>query len=255
MSKLTAQEKKKLYAEVLPIAQEYRKTFIGDQNVIKDTFKTIEQLGFLLLRFPAIGNDTNISGLTIYKEPYNCIYINTRQNLGRQYMSCWHEVYHAYTGEGNGLSYVEDSNIDPIEFKADTFAGIILMPENLVKNYILMNDISVEYLSHTDIIKMQNYFRVGYSAMLTRIIQLYPQYARKLHSRYAIAGDNQIQRIKMKTKVFEVQGDLQLVTATNDVYFPQSFLDNIEFNLKENRISKEKAYDLLNVLERLGNDT
>ena len=53
MKKLSEEEKTKLYEEVHPIALEYRESFIHKDEVIKDTFKTIEQLGFLLIRFPA----------------------------------------------------------------------------------------------------------------------------------------------------------------------------------------------------------
>lgn len=81
MKKLSEEEKTKLYEEVHPIALEYRESFIHKDEVIKDTFKTIEQLGFLLIRFPAIGENTSLSGFTIYKAPYNCIYINSRQIL------------------------------------------------------------------------------------------------------------------------------------------------------------------------------
>ena len=75
MKNLTEQEKAKLYEEVYPIALEFRKSFISEHEVIKDTFETIEQLGFLLLRFPAIDGSTALSGFTIHKAPYDCIYI------------------------------------------------------------------------------------------------------------------------------------------------------------------------------------
>ena len=168
MKKLSEEEKTKLYEEVHPIALEYRESFIHKDEVIKDTFKTIEQLGFLLIRFPAIGENTSLSGFTIYKAPYNCIYINSRQNLGRQYLSCWHECYHIHTGEGNGISYTENLMEDPIEYKANAFASVILMPDNLVKRYIALHNISLQYLRHEDIIRMQNYLSLIHISEPTR---------------------------------------------------------------------------------------
>ena len=254
MKKLTEQEKTKLYEEVHPIALEYRESFISKDEVIKDTFKMIEQLGFLLIRFPAVGENTSLSGFTIYKNPYNCIYINSRQNLGRQYLSCWHECYHIHTGEGNGISYTEAAMQDPIEYKASAFASIILMPDELVKKYILSHNISVQYIKHEDIIRMQNYFNVGYSAMLARIIQLFPQYKKNLQNRYAIAKDTEEKRRLLEKKTKSVNGNLQLINATNDVYIPDSFYDDITFNLDKKRISKEKAFDLLKVIDGLNID-
>lgn len=254
MKKLTEQEKAKLYKEVYPIALEFRKSFISEQEIIKDTFKMIEQLGFLLLRFPAMNGNTSLGGFTIHKEPYDCIYINSRQNLGRQYMSCWHECYHAYTKEGNGISYIDAVKQDPVEYKADLFAGLILMPKNLVEKYIKMENISLQYLSYENIIRMQNFFKVGYSAMLARILQIYPEYKDTLQNRFAIAKDSPVQREKLKEKTLSVQGDLQLINATNDIYIPNSFIENIEFNVNRKRISKEKAYELLKFIDGLEND-
>lgn len=254
MKKLSEEEKTKLYEEVRPIALEYRESFIHKDEVIKDTFNTIEQLGFLLIRFPALGENTSLSGFTIYKSPYNCIYINSRQNLGRQYLSCWHECYHICTGEGNGISYTECLMEDPIEFKANAFASVILMPDDLVRRYIDVHSISVQYLKHEDIIRMQNYFKVGYSAMLARIIQLYPEYKKNLQTRYAIAKNTEKQRKLLEDKTKAVNGNLQLINATNDIYIPDSFYNNIVFNLDKKRISEEKAFELLKVIDGLKDD-
>lgn len=254
MKNLTEDEKAKLYEEVYPIALGFRSSFIGNQEIIKDTFKTIEQLGFLLLRFPAVGGDTSLGGFTIHKEPYDCIYINSRQNLGRQYMSCWHECYHAYTKEGSGISYIASVKQDSVEYKADLFAGMILMPTDSVRKYIKYHNISLQYLRHEDIIRMQNYYRVGYLAMLLRILQIYPEYKASLQNRFAIAAGTPIQREKLEKKTLAVQGDLQLIRATNDIYLPHTFMEDISFNIKEGRISKEKAYELLKVIDGLKND-
>ncbi|MEZ3447487.1 MAG: ImmA/IrrE family metallo-endopeptidase [Lachnospiraceae bacterium] len=251
MKKLTDDKKIKLYEEVCPVALKYRESFIQKDEVIKDTFKTIEQLGFLLLRFPAVGENTSLSGFTMYKQPYHCIYVNSRQNLGRQYLSCWHECYHIYTGEGSGISYTESAMEDPFEYKANVFASIILMPDNLVKGYIESHRLSVDYLKYEDIIQMQNFFNVGYSAMLTRIIQLYPQYKKNLQNRYAIAGKSEKQRKLLEEKTQSVNGNLQLINATNDIYISDSFYEDIRYNLDKKRISKEKAFELLKVIDGL----
>ena len=254
MGRLSEEEKNKLYEDVRPIALECRKSIINENDVINDTFGTIERLGILLLRFPALNNDTSLCGFTLYKHPYNCIYINTRQNLGRQYISCWHEYYHIYTGEGTGLSYLDSENEDPIEYKATLFASMILMPENLVRKYVEDRKVNLEFIKHTDIIKMQNYFGVGHSAMLTRLIQIFPEYKDNMQNRYGIAGKSQKQRERLEEKTIQADGNLHLIKATNDIYVPNSFYDDLEMNMKEKRISKEKAYSLLEIIGRLQDD-
>ena len=159
-----------------------------------------------------------------------------------------------HTGEGNGISYTENLMEDPIEYKANAFASVILMPDNLVKRYIALHNISLQYLRHEDIIRMQNYFNVGYSAMLSRIIQLYPAYKKNLQNRYAIARNTENQRKLLEEKTKAVHGNLQLIHATNDIYIPDSFYNDITFNLDKKRISKEKAFELLKVVDGLNND-
>lgn len=101
---------------------------------------------------------------------------------------------------------------------------------------------------------MQNYFNVGYSAMLSRIIQLYPAYKKNLQNRYAIARNTENQRKLLEEKTKAVHGNLQLIHATNDIYIPDSFYNDITFNLDKKRISKEKAFELLKVVDGLNND-
>ena len=253
MVKLSNEEKIKLYEDVSPIAAEFRRSFITDDDVIEDTFQKIQQLGFLLIRFPATGKNSGLSGFTIHKEPYDCIYINSNHSLGRQYLSCWHECFHIITKEGNGLSYVKAIKEDPIEYKANIFASMILMPENLVKKYVEEKSISIEYISHIDIIKMQNYFKVSYSAMLTRLMQIYPQYKKALSNRYAIAIKSEYQREKLIRKTKEASGDIKLISPSNDIYIPDSFYEDLAFNIQEKRISKNKAFEILKIIDGLNN--
>lgn len=250
MAGLSKEEKKKLSDEVIPIAERFRKTYIGDLP-INDSFEMIQQLGYFIVKFPALDGNTDLSGFLIKKGQYNCIYINSRHSLGRQYTSIWHECYHAYTGDGCGLSYTKNLFVDPAEYKANAFAGGILMPENLIAKYIQENSVDLKCIDYVGLIKMQNYFNVSYSALLTRILQIYPQYRNDLQDKYAI-GKNTPEAIKQFTEVTKLaEGKIELIQPTNDIYIPEELFDNIQFNLKENRISKEKALDILELIDGL----
>jgi Zn-dependent peptidase ImmA (M78 family) len=253
-NKLTPKEKDFYYKSIIPIADEARKEFMGDYEPINNSFETIEQLGFLVLRFPSRG-DSDLSGFFMRKSENNCIYINTNQTLGRQFTSIWHEYYHYYTNDGQGLSYVSKVTTDPSEFKADTFAGCILMPEKIVKQYIEINNILLNRISYIELIKMQNYFRVSLAALLVRLIQIYPNEKDVLQKRFAITKNNINTITRLQNYTMQANGDIRLIQPTNEVYIPESFYDNLENNLNNNRISKEKAYELLKVIEELFNAT
>lgn len=194
---LTKKEKLELYKKIVPIAEVERSKILSDDMPIKDTFGLLEQLGFFILKFPS--KDEDLSGFHIEKIGINCIYINTRNTYGRQNFSGWHEYYHAVVEKGEGLSYVSEQQNDPIEYKAECFAGCMLMPEKLVKEHLnKLNVTDVKYISYDNLIKMQKYFNVSYSSIVTRLIQIYPNRNKELSQRYALSKPARSEELRKK---------------------------------------------------------
>jgi len=249
--RLEADLQEKLYKSVIPIAKNARNSFVAEGKVIEDSFKLIEQLGFLLLRYPAFGASEEISGFYIKKGNVNCIYINSLMSLGRQNLSVWHEYYHYYTGDGNGLSYTNNSVWDESEYKANAFAGCILMPEELIYEYLHSANITIPYIKNVQLVQMQSYFKVSLSALITRLCMLFPDHKANLGSRYGLTQKNEKSIQKLNKLIEEAQGDISLVQPTNDIYIPDSFFDDIEYNIKNERISLDRAKELLDMVDRL----
>lgn len=249
--KLSSEVRQELYQSVVPIAKEVRKTFIAEDKVIEDSFGLIEQLGFLLLRFPAFEGTNELSGFYIKKGTIKCIYINSAISLGRQYHSVWHEFYHSHTGDGTGISYTERLDQDESEFRANAFAGCILMPENIVREYLDSKNITMPYIKNTQLIEMQTYFKVSLSALITRLGMIFPIYKSNLANRYSLTQNTDTAKRKLHQLVDEAHGDMTLLQPTNDIYIPNSFFDDIEYNVKNERISLERAQNLLQVVDEL----
>lgn len=247
--RLKTEEKTKAYNEVVPVAQQFRRKYIPDNEIIKDTIRVLEeQLGYFILKFPS--KDENLSGFHIEKSGVHCIYVNSGHPLGRQFFSAWHECYHAINGQIS-VSLTDKINKDIEEFKAECFAGCILMPEGIMRQYIIYNSINLDYLSYIDIIKMQHFFGVSYSAMITRLIQLFPQYTHKLQPRYALG--KRARKKELEENTLQANCSINLIKPTNDFYVSHKFFENIQFNLKNERISQEKAMSLINLIESMGN--
>jgi Zn-dependent peptidase ImmA (M78 family) len=246
VAKLSIQDKDRLYRSVIPVASEYRMKILDENQPIEDSFAVLEELGFFIVRFPA---DESLSGFHIKKSGRDCIFINSKHPLGRQFFSSWHEYYHAVTGEGGGISLTNQRNYNEIEYKAECFAGCILMPERLAREYVIKNRINLQYLSHIDLIKMQNFFRVSYSAMITRLIQIYPEYKKFLRLRFALGSISK--KGELLSKTVQANGDILLIQATQGVILPQSFYENIKFNLETNRISKEKGAAIWDLIDSI----
>ncbi|KGA98662.1 hypothetical protein AJ85_06505 [Alkalihalobacillus alcalophilus ATCC 27647 = CGMCC 1.3604] len=244
-NKLTPLQKEELYQSVVPIAEEFRSRFLNRDEPIEDTFNTLEQLGYFIVRFPA---HENLSGFYIKKGEYNCIFVNSSHSLGRQYYSAWHEVYHAYTGDIGGISLFNDIKHSEMEQRAEYFASCILMPEDMVRRYIRQNGLSnLKYISYDNLIIMQNYFRVSFKALITRLIKLYPTYKMDLSVRYNLGTKKNAQ--KLINKIHGVGGDETLVLPTNKFSVSQRFYELLYSNLEEDRISAEKAQSVLELLE------
>lgn len=243
MAKINTKIQLQLYREnVLPIAIAERNKIIPEYSTVKDTFYLLEQLGFFILRFPSY--EDNLSGFYIKKSEFDCVYINSNHTLGRQFFSAWHEYYHAITGEGGGVSLFNQMTEDIIECKAELFAGYMLMPENLVIKYINENKLNLNYLSHLQVIKMQNYFRVSYRAMIKRLTIMFPEF-KNLKSLYALGSKERHEELCKKTE--QVNGDIKLIKPTNDFYVSQQFKNDILENLEMDKIDREKAELLLNM--------
>jgi len=243
-STLSAKKKEELYKSVIPIASEFRNRFLDKDRPIKNTFETLEQLGYFIVRFPT---HDSLSGFHIKKGNYDCIFVNSSHSLGRQYFSAWHECYHAYTRDGGGISLRDDIKYDETEYKAECFAGCILMPEELVKDYIDKHISDLTYISYEELIIMQNFFRVSFSALITRLIQLFPQYKQALSNRYPLSKPNNAHRLLELTR--KVEGDLSLIQPTNDFSVSQKFYERLHDNLQMGRITVEKAQAVLEFLE------
>ncbi|MCK6075377.1 ImmA/IrrE family metallo-endopeptidase [Paenibacillus silvae] len=244
--KVSPERAKELHRQIAPIASEYRKKFLDENEPVKDTFHTLEQLGYFIVRFPT---DNNLSGFHIKKSGFDCIFVNSAQPLARQYFSAWHECYHAYTGEGGGITLKDALEYNEIEFKAECFAGCILLPEPMIREYIRQHPVIFKYASYNYLIQMQNYFRVSLNALLTRLSQIYPEAKAVLGSRYSLSLPSRIE--DMKTRIREANGDENLIFPTNDFTVSQRFFENLHNNLDQDRISSEKAYAIMDMIETL----
>lgn len=242
--KITFDRKIKLFEQISPIVEEFRTRYL-DSEPIKDTTETLEQLGFLIVKFPA---PEKLSGFHLRKSNCDCLFINSNHTLGRQNFSAWHEVYHAYTGDVGGISYMGEAEYSEMEQKADIFATNILMPAALVEEYIQkLNLYELTYITNVQIIRMQNHFQVSYSALLTRLCFLYPKYSDVLNRRRGLGTLKR--KNDMRKKISEAGMPLKLTEASNDFYVSSTFYKSIYENLERDRITADKAQSIFEMIE------
>lgn len=242
--KISQEEKANYYKEVTPIAIRERKKLFKD-NTLENEICILEQLGFVIVKFPS--KDKNLSGFCINKSGFNCIYINSNTTRGRQKFSLWHEYYHLITGDGIGISYKDGEKYDKSECKAHLFAGVFIMPRNLVDDYIKENRITMPFIKNVEILKMSNIFNVSFAAMLYRIIELYPKHKNDLNKRFSTANNySKLEELANKSNI-----SIENEKITNDFYISKIFFDQIERNYTEKKITDEKLQSIKELLEKV----
>ncbi|MFV0305074.1 MAG: ImmA/IrrE family metallo-endopeptidase [Moheibacter sp.] len=245
MEKLSTDKKEDLIKEAEDITLRFKEEYKDIvETPILNSFKAAEELGFFVVSGPA---PDKFSGMTMNLQGKSMIVVNSVHPLGRQNYSIWHEVYHSYTGDGQDISLVEESEYNETEYKADIFAANILMDKNVLDTHLKRlgyNSVeNLKYLKKKDVVELQNIFQVSYRAMLTRIISISGR--DDLGNRYGIAS-SQSRIIKYNQK-FGFSGNLE--EGNLPKYISPSFFIYLENNLEKGRISKKYVDDILKFVE------
>lgn len=108
----------------------------------------------------------NTGGMSINNENIQIIAINSDMNLAHQDFMLAHELYHLLIEKRFHFSLCNDVQSDS-EKEANIFASFLLMPDEALKNYLDIYNISK--LNLDDIIKLEGFFQIGHYDMLIRL--------------------------------------------------------------------------------------
>jgi Zn-dependent peptidase ImmA (M78 family) len=226
-------------------AQEMRGALGLGLGPISDVFNVIQQQGILLIRYPAEVDELPAFYAEIQEFPI--IFINSNEVLGRQIFSAAHELCHFFYDRQNlkfflcnpGSQQEEDNRTEII---ADAFAGEFLVPKTGLKAVFHKCFGYPRMITETHVIKMQQYYKVSYAAMLFSLFKAgiitAPTYG-KLKKLGALDNSEQL-RLALKRNGYGTE----LIESTSPQY-PQQFYDAIVENFENGLISYGKLEDLL----------
>ena len=105
-----------------------------------------------------------------YRASDPAIILSSLRPSGRRAFTCAHELGHHSNGDGTSVDQlVEKSNragLDPKEFAADCFAGILLMPRMAVQRAFVVRNCEIQECTPGQVWTVSNYFGVGYSTLI-----------------------------------------------------------------------------------------
>lgn len=158
-------------------ALELRNRFKIDSYGVSDIFSIVDKMNIYLIRIP-LGKDTICGFSTVY-EGKKVIVSNSSEILSREIFTIAHEIGHCqYDLDIEEQRIIIDKNVntdteDFIEKRADYFAAVFLLPENLIRNFIkyeLEKDLSE--IRARDVIRMQIEFNASFAAIVLRLYEL-----------------------------------------------------------------------------------
>ena len=242
MSKLSKEKKDEIKLISIEVARQFKDKY--EISNLLNPFEVISKLeDIIIVRFPA--ND-KLSGFTMKKGDYKCIYVNSSHILCRQYSTCWHEFYHAINDVEDIC--IDDNNKEDIEDReAQYFASCIMMPEQEVKNFIIKNNKKFKELDLEFLIQMQYHFGVSLSSLFSKLSEL------NIGNFYKYKYITDIDNIDVYNNLIENLGfKLDLVKATNDYVVDKSFFEDLYKNIINKKISFGKGKELGKFIESKG---
>lgn len=232
-------------SEVSKLAEKFKENYPDfNASPIGNSIEAAEKLGFFVVSIPA---PYEISGYTRTQDEKSMIFVNANHNLGRQYYSICHEIYHWYTGDGNAVTLIGSDEYSETEMKAELFASEILMDREKVLDELEKISVdNLDFIRIIEIIKLQYIFNVSYVAMLRRLITLFPQNKKSLSKRYGITKDPE--KLLKTIKEQGYSGDLEL--PTKKIYISPSLFYYMESNIEQGKLSPESIKDIVSFIEK-----
>jgi len=220
--------------QIKDLAEDVRIKFA--RKGLSDIFDILSEAAFLI-RKPL---DTDeLSGFSTYFEEQFIVYLNSNFTLGHERYTGAHELYHIiYNADilKKEKILLDDEKHKAEDAKADVFASEFLMPEDYVKEvfYKIVN-VDKDSVLPRHIIRMHNYFKVSYKAMLKRLIQLNLCSIDKYEELVDICSLENTEQLQSLT--IREGYSIDLITPSKETYVPKEYIEFIKTNYERGNIS------------------
>ncbi|NLP43912.1 MAG: ImmA/IrrE family metallo-endopeptidase [Peptococcaceae bacterium] len=205
---------------------------------LSDIFDILSEAAFLI-RKPLETNE--ISGFSTYFEDRFIVFLNSNFTLGHERFTGAHELYHIVYNPD--ILKKEKVILDKEKYKeeeetADIFASEFLMPEDYVKEifYKIIN-VDKNSVLPRHVIRIQNYLKVSYKAMLKRLIQLDLCSKGKYEELVQICSIENKEKLQSLTK--REGYSTELIVPSKATYISKEYIEYVKNNYERGNISYE----------------
>lgn len=175
------------YERLNEMAQQFATIYCGNSIVKDNIFAVIEnyarkkEIVLEILRFPI--QDEELWAMTFLKKGTIFVCVNSELSLCKQFFAAAHELYHIYRyAEDADQSYIKNGSMLDSEtanetgkiqedIEANAFAGLLLMPEQLLVSQMKLFGIDTNKIDTDAILLLMDMFAMPYKAVVLRLYE------------------------------------------------------------------------------------
>ena len=237
------------FNKVAKIAKNFYEKYCGD-IIIRDSIFTIipnyarkcEQ-PIELFRYPF--KDNELWAFTFAKKDTVFLCVNSELPLCKQIFAAAHELYHIWLyREDNTPNAITDGSLldskianddmsSQEDREANAFAGLLLMPDNIIKKQIDLYDIGINHFTLDDIVMLMDIFALPYKATVLRLLESGYIDETAAEALFTHATDI-TERIEITGKAKQWQQ-----SRKDDIYLGK-LLDNFDYNCKHDLLTDSR---------------
>jgi Zn-dependent peptidase ImmA (M78 family) len=231
-----------LRLEIKELAEETKIRFA--KKGLSDIFDILSDIAFLIRKPLDI---EGLSGFITYFENRFVVYLNSNFTLGHERYTAAHELYHIMYNKDilkKEKIFLDKDKYEEEDIRADVFAAEFLMPEDYVKKVFYKTiNVNPDNIEAKHVIRMHNYFKVSYKAMLKRLVQLNlcsPKKYDKLAEVSSLENKDKLQRL---TK--EEGFNIDLIIPSKKNHIPEEYIVYAKANYENGKIDREELEEAL----------
>jgi Zn-dependent peptidase ImmA (M78 family) len=245
--------------EIKQLAKNTRKSFgINDEVPIANDMKMLlDKQGIILCEYP-FGDDSKIDAEIVRFEsddkPLIFIGLNSSLYYDEQIFAMAHEIYHFETKTGMAYSQNDDHEDERLERKADRFAAELLLPEEVIRNAVIM-EFDQNIISDSNILRvlrfialLQNTWWLPYKSIVLRLQEeglIDDELFGKLYNEYD-SRDAENDYYKILNAIDKDTAEL-LNAKTKKTSVSNKVIDAIIKNYDDEYITEDEFVELMNI--------
>jgi len=223
-------------------------------RIIKDEVFKILANSSTLIQYPI--EDDEMCAFVCIKRGIIFSFINSFIPYEKQIFAAAHELYHIWYDEdvlsrgeilNNATMELQNTNIDDRELKANRFAAMLLVPEDVLLDELKYMKIKQDEIQRPDIVKLMDVFCVPYKTMVRRLREI-NFISAETYNTFCAAPDRDVLLLQQRLQA----GD-SLYNRPKDIKFG-NLVDHSLSAYEKKLISERKLRYLLSIAQKQPED-